>query len=297
MIRYKLLKENGINLKKITKKNNAYIIETDSDKYVIKENETNLDSVYKYLNARGFNYFPNYRIIDNYMVYNYIESIHEENSQKLEDLVYLISLLHLKTTRFNEVDLDDYKKIYENIDNKLTDLHDYYSNLNDQIDSEIYMSPSHYLLIRNISKIYEALIFSKNELDNWYELVKEKEKQRKVLIHNNLDIDHLLKSKNSYLISFSKSKIDFPVYDLYNLFTKYYREISFSNLFNIYKQKYPLNKSELSLLFIYISIPDKVIFKKNEYQNTIKVKDMLTKLSKSDKFIKSYYEKLEEKAN
>lgn len=297
MIRYKLLKENGINLKKITKKNNAYIIETDSDKYVIKENETNLDSVYKYLNARGFNYFPNYRIIDNYMVYNYIESIHEENSQKLEDLVYLISLLHLKTTRFNEVDLDDYKKIYENIDNKLTDLHDYYSNLNDQIDSEIYMSPSHYLLIRNISKIYEALIFSKNELDNWYELVKEKEKQRKVLIHNNLDIDHLLKNKNSYLISFSKSKIDFPVYDLYNLFTKYYREISFSNLFNIYKQKYPLNKSELSLLFIYISIPDKVIFKKNEYQNTIKVKDMLTKLSKSDKFIKSYYEKLEEKAN
>ena len=297
MIRYKLLKENGINLKKITKKNNAYIIETDSDKYVIKENETNLDSVYKYLNARGFNYFPNYRIIDNYMVYNYIEPIHEENSQKLEDLVYLISLLHLKTTRFNEVDLDDYKKIYENIDNKLTDLHDYYSNLNDQIDSEIYMSPSHYLLIRNISKIYEALIFSKNELDNWYELVKEKEKQRKVLIHNNLDIDHLLKSKNSYLISFSKSKIDFPVYDLYNLFTKYYREISFSNLFNIYKQKYPLNKSELSLLFIYISIPDKVIFKKNEYQNTIKVKDMLTKLSKSDKFIKSYYEKLEEKAN
>ena len=297
MIRYKLLKENGINLKKITKKNNAYIIETDSDKYVIKENETNLDSVYKYLNARGFNYFPNYRIIDNYMVYNYIESIHEENSQKLEDLVYLISLLHLKTTRFNEVDLDDYKKIYENIDNKLTDLHDYYYNLNDQIDSEIYMSPSHYLLIRNISKIYEALIFSKNELDNWYELVKEKEKQRKVLIHNNLDIDHLLKNKNSYLISFSKSKIDFPVYDLYNLFTKYYREISFSNLFNIYKQKYPLNKSELSLLFIYISIPDKVIFKKNEYQNTIKVKDMLTKLSKSDKFIKSYYEKLEEKAN
>ena len=297
MIRYKLLKENGINLKKITKKNNAYIIETDSDKYVIKENETNLDSVYKYLNARGFNYFPNYRIIDNYMVYNYIESIHEENSQKLEDLVYLISLLHLKTTRFNEVDLDDYKKIYENIDNKLTDLHDYYSNLNDQIDSEIYMSPSHYLLIRNISKIYEALIFSKNELDNWYELVKEKEKQRKVLIHNNLDIDHLLKSKNSYLISFSKSKIDFPVYDLCNLFNKYYREISFSNLFNIYKQKYPLNKSELSLLFIYISIPDKVIFKKNEYQNTIKVKDMLTKLSKSDKFIKSYYEKLEEKAN
>ena len=297
MIRYKLLKENGINLKKITKKNNAYIIETDSDKYVIKENETNLDSVYKYLNARGFNYFPNYRIIDNYMVYNYIEPIHEENSQKLEDLVYLISLLHLKTTRFNEVDLDDYKKIYENIDNKLTDLHDYYSNLNDQIDSEIYMSPSHYLLIRNISKIYEALIFSKNELDNWYELVKEEEKQRKVLIHNNLDIDHLLKSKNSYLISFSKSKIDFPVYDLCNLFNKYYREISFSNLFNIYKQKYPLNKSELSLLFIYISIPDKVIFKKNEYQNTIKVKDMLTKLSKSDKFIKSYYEKLEEKAN
>ena len=45
-------------------------------------------------------------------------------------------------------------------------------------------------------------------------MVKDKRKVRYVVVHNNLDLDHFLKGKNNYLISWDKSKIDLPIYDL-----------------------------------------------------------------------------------
>lgn len=291
MIKYKLLKENGLTPKSITKDKTAIIIETDNGKYAIKENETSLDKIYKYLNARGFNYFPNYIILDKYMIYNYIEDIEEDESQKLEDLIYLISLLHLKTTRYTKIDIDDYKIIYENLVNKINELKNYYTNLNDEIDSTIYMSPSQYLLVRNISTIYNALSFSKEKLDEYYELIKQNTSMRKVLIHKNYDLKHLRKNKTPFLISFSKSKIDIPIYDLVNIYNNSYNKKDFKNLLNIYESKYPLTKDELYLFFIYISIPEKITFEKNEYKNTLKVKNILDKLYKSDELIRPYFNK------
>lgn len=292
MIKYKLLKDNGFTPKSITKNKNAYIIDTENGKYVIKKDESHLDKTYNYLLARGFNYYPNYYKLDNYMIYDYIDNLQEDKNERLEDLIYLISLLHLKTTRYTNIDLADYKEIYENLMNKANDLYDYYTKLNDEIDSEIYMSPSFYLLARNISTVYSALSFSKKELDNWYDKVKKKDKQRKVLIHNNLDISHIRKNNSPYLISFTKSKVDYPIYDLYNLFKKY-NNLDFDNLFNIYQKKYPLKSDELILFFILISLPDKIIFTNDEYNNTILVKNMLSKLFNSDKLIRPYYQKKE----
>lgn len=290
MIKYKLLKDNGFTPKSITKNKNAYIIDTENGKYVIKKDEAYLNKTYNYLLARGFNYYPNYYKLDNYMIYDYIPNLEEDKNERLQDLMYLISLLHLKTTRYTNIDIADYKEIYENLMNKVNDLYDYYTKLNDEIDSEIYMSPSFYLLARNISTVYSALSFSKEELGNWYDKVKKKDKQRKVLIHNNLDISHIRKNNSPYLISFRKSKVDYPIYDLYNLYKKY-NDLDFDNLFNIYQKKYPLNSDELILFFILISLPDKIIFTNDEYNNTILVKNMLSKLFNSDKLIRPYYQK------
>ena len=62
MIKYKLLKDNGFTPKSITKNKNAYIIDTENGKYVIKKDESHLDKTYNYLLPRGFNYYPNYYI-------------------------------------------------------------------------------------------------------------------------------------------------------------------------------------------------------------------------------------------
>lgn len=290
MINYKLLKENGITPKTIKKINNSYLVETTNNKYIIKERNKDLKNKFNYLLSRGFTYFPNYTFVEDYDIYDFVEDITISEEEKLEELINLLSLLHTKTTRYKKVDIDDYKIIYEDLNNKIEQLNNYYIELNNLIDSKIYMSPSHYLLVLNISKIYSALSFCKEELDNWYELIKTTPKQRIAFIHNNPDTSHIIRNKNPYLISFNKSKLGMPIEDLLILYNKYSKNNNFDILLDNYQKRYPLKEEELKLFFIQISIPDEIKFTQDELNNTIQVKNTLEKLIYSDKLIRPYYE-------
>lgn len=292
MINYKLLKKNGINVKSIRKLNNSYLIGTSDNKYLVKDKDKELESKFSYLKSRNFDFFPSHFTLENYDLYDYLEDSNISDEERLYEIIDLISLLHMKTTRYKNIDLDDYKIIYEELDSKINYLSNYYNELNNVIDNEIYMSPSHYFLVLNISKIYSALSFCKQELDNWYELIKNNPKQRYAYIHNNLDLNHLISNSNPYLISWNKSKLDLPIYDLYNLYQKYYKITDFDILLNNYQKRYPLRNEELKLLFIKISIPEKIEFENDEYENIQKVKDVLESLNKGDKLIRPFYEKI-----
>lgn len=291
MIDYKLLKENNINPKYFKKVKSATLI---NNEYVLKENKGN-NKVFSYLDARNFNNYPSNKVLsDKYVLYEYLKDYNISDDERAIELINLVSLLHSKTTRYNSISIDDYKKIYEDIDNKIDKLYSYYSDLNELIEQEIYMSPSNYLLVRNISKVYSSLNYCKNELDNWYELVKESKKERVALIHNNLSLDHLIRNENSYLISWDKSKFDNPIYDLYNFYKNNYEKIEFSSLLEIYQKRYPLKQNELKLFFILISLPDKIEFTNNDFNNCKLVDKMLDYLYKTDSIISPYYPKNEE---
>ena len=291
MIDYKLLKENNINPKYFKKIKSAILI---NNEYVLKFNKNN-NEIFSYLSARGFNYYPSNKVLsDKYVLYEYLKDYNISGDERAIELINLVSLLHSKTTRYNSVSIDDYKKIYEEIDNKIDKLYSYYSDLNELIEQEIYMSPSNYLLVRNISKVYSSLNYCKNELDNWYELVKESKKQRVVLIHNNLSLDHLIRNENSYLISWDKAKFDNPIYDLYNFYKNNYEKIEFSSLLELYQKRYPLKPDELKLFFVLISLPDKIEFSNDCFNNCKLVDKMLDYLYKTDSIISPYYPKNEE---
>ena len=289
MINYKLFKDNGFNIKSIKKINTAYIVSDNNQKYVIKENKNDLKSIFDYLSSRNFSNFPNYSKLEGYDVFDYIEDTDISTEERLIEAINLLIMLHLKTTRYKNIDIDDYKKIYEELLGRVEYLNNYYITINDSIDNEIYMSPSHYLLVKNISKVYGALSFCKNELNSWYELIKNSSKQRAVLVHNNLDLSHVLYNKVPYLISWNKSKIDLPIYDLVSLYNKYYNSIDFSILLNNYMHKYPLSNEELKLFFIMISVPIKIEFTNNEYDNVKLVKDVISYINKGDELIRAYY--------
>ena len=291
MLNYKLFKDNGYNLKSIKKLNNTFLIESNNNRFIVKKKDNNEDKVYNYLLTRNFNYLPKYHHFNNYNIYEYINNNELSKEEKLSELVNLLAILHIKTTRFQNTQIDDYKIIYEDLYKRINYLLSYYNSLNDYIDNIIYMSPSEYLLIRNISKIYSSLSFASKELEEWYELIKNSKKQRKVLIHNNLDLDHFIYDKNPYLISWQKAKVDLPIYDLIDLYKKYYNDIDFSVLLNIYQKKYPLTKEELKLFFIIISIPDKIELSNNELLNIKKIKKILKRISLSNNLIRQYYQK------
>ena len=171
-------------ISKITIKNGVKII---NDEFVKKKKKREIDNIYNYLLSRSFDYFPEVlNEDDEYIYYRYINDIDEPREQKMVDLVNLVSLLHNKTTFYKEVDIDNYKYIYESISKEIEDTYSYYNIVMDNIESEVYMSPSNYLIARNITIIYNALRYSKRNIDRWYKMIENSRKLRVVMTHNNL---------------------------------------------------------------------------------------------------------------
>lgn len=277
-------------INKLTIKSNAKIID---NKIVIKEKKKeDMDKIYRYLKSRSFNYFPEPLLMDNkYEAYPYIEDTDEPREQKAIDLTHILSLLHNKTTFYREVDIDKNKEIYEDILEKLKYLNNYYNDLITLIEKEIYMSPSSYLIARNINIIFQSIYYAKNSIEDWYKKIENNKNERVVNIHNNINLDHYIKNDKPYLISWSKSKIDKPIYDLLSFYQNHYLELDFDDLFHYYESNYPLKEEERILLFTYMAIPPKIDIEKDEYKMCIKINKIIDYLYKTSNLIMNYQKK------
>ncbi len=286
-----LLKKYSLKPHRYQKEGNVTFIDTEDGRYALKHKQVNDNSIYKYLDSRSFVYYP--KILsddsDEFELTEYEEDFEMPEEQKILDLVDLVSLLHNKTTHFREVDEADYKKIFEDISNNIEYLYSDYNDRMNIIESHIYMSPSEYLLARNISKVYAALAYAKKELDRWYNLVANLRKERLVVIHNNLELSHFIRNKNAYLTSWRKARIDMPIFDLYKLYLHHSLEFDFGEILKRYEKNYPLSEAERTLFFILIALPDKLELTEHEYENCRKIGKMIDRLYKTEVLLSPYY--------
>lgn len=267
-----LLDNLGIKINSIKKIGKVTVI---NDKYVMKDIKRN-DNFYEYLLTRKFNYFPKiYNSISNIELMEYISDKDVPSEQRLEDIAYLTSILHLNTSFDKVVDLDSIKEIYESTIDKLTDLSNYYLDLQNVIEEEEFMSPANYLLIRNMSLIYKSINKSKMYLEKWYKEVEKNKSIRYVYTHGNLRNSHLLENDNLYLISWDNSKIDLPVKDIEILYRNSHFDISLKDILKVYEIKYPLKKEEKYLLYANILIPDKIACDQDEFSKINRVSDLI----------------------
>lgn len=260
------------------------------DKGFIIKPKNNIKT-YDYLHSRGVDFFPNYynEVNDDYDMVEYIDGIDYPNEQKTLDIMYLTSILHNKTLFYRELDLNRIKEIYEGVNKEIDEIRDYYLNINDQIDRTQFLSPRLYLLARNISIIYYCLSKAKELVDEWYEIVIEKKRERVVLNHNNLSNSHIVKRKREYLLSWDKASIDSPIYDIYHLYEEEYKNIDFITLLEYYEQKFPLLLEEKLLLIIKLMIPKKILFSEHCYQDTVMVSNLFIFLNKALR-LEKYFE-------
>ena len=281
-----ILKSKGITARGYKKKGKVTIIETTDGKYIYKEGKLN-KQILNYLKSRNFDYLPLFLNAkdDPYQLTTYIQDLDIPKEQKILDLVKLTALLHSKTTHYKEIDLDYYEEIYEDLDNNLNYLYLYYTDLITLIESKVYMSPSEQLLARNITKIYDTISENKKRLENWHSHIKEKRKERRVILHNNLKLDHFLEADEPYLVSWDKSRVGSPVFDIYKLYQTHALDFDFETILHEYENQYPLMKDERELLFILISQPDLINLKKSEYQNCKVVSKMIDKIYKTEMLI------------
>lgn len=267
------------------------VLETTSGNFVVKPKENDISNVYRYLQSRNFYDYP--KLVDSSRedvnVFDYVQDTSMPAEQKAQDLIDVLARLHQKTTYFKTVSLDTYQEIYESIDSNILYFRQYYDSMFDFIFSSVYMAPSEYLFMRNCSKILSSLDFAKRELDEWFELVKTEDKQRVCFIHNNICLEHYLKSDQDYFISWEKSKIDSPILDLVHFYQTDYFNVEFSSLFQKYQEKFPLHEAEKKLFFILISLPRKVTLSDSEFQNCKMVRECLDYLYKTEALIRPYY--------
>jgi len=256
-----ILKKNNLRATSYEKIGKTVKIDTNNGSYIIKKTKDNKD-IFNYLITRNFNYYPD--IIDydnNYSITRYIDNIDIPNEQKMNDLIKLVALLHLKTTYYKELNDSEYKQLYEDLSNNISYLKEYYNEIISIIDTKVYMSPSEYLLARNISIINSSLNYSENKINDWYKKISTSDKYRVSVIHNNLNLSHFIKNNNDYLISWDKAKIDTPLFDLYKLYNNHVLDFDFTDILKRYESIYPLTEDELELFYILISIPKKIRIK------------------------------------
>lgn len=275
---------------KITKNNNVYIFYTMEGNYVIKLNpKIDYIKLYEYLFMRNFSYVP--LLIqdsrDDALVIKYEEDFPISGEQKSFDLINLITLLHTKTCYYKKITIDTYKEIYECISDNLKYVENYYNDLFLNYLEEEYNTPSHYLLLRNFSLINNAINYSFKKLDEWFNLIQDKEKQRVVLVHNNLRLEHMIKNKDEYLISWDNCKIDTPVLDLYKFYLNEWENVSFKELFETYNNQFELLEEEKILLFVLISIPYEVVMTDKEIEVCRNLKKLINYLNSSSKIVEN----------
>lgn len=289
-----ILKKYNIKPHRYEKNGKVIMVSDEVNKYVIKKNQRNQE-IFEYLRNRSFDYYP--KILndsnDSYEISEYIYDDYIPDEQKMLDLIKLVSLLHNKTTHYKEVDFADYKTIYETLSNNIEYLYSYYNDIITLIETKVYMSPSEYLLARNISKIFGSLNFSKQELEKWYKLVENKTKQRVVVLHNNLDLSHFRSNTKNYLLSWDKAKLGIPIFDLYILYKRHGLDFNFEEILKYYESSYKLQEDEKILFFILIALPDKIEFDGTLYEQTKKIGKFLDLSYKTESLISPYYTKNE----
>ena len=103
-----------------------------------------------------------------------------------------------------------------------------------------------------------------------------------------MNIDHFIKKDKPYFISWDKSKIDMPIYDILNLYKNHYLDFEFMDILKFYESKYPLLPEERLLLFVLMALPDEIDMTKTEYNICIKVRNLLDYLAKTEYLTTEY---------
>lgn len=290
MSNYKyFLDKHDLKVNKITKVDDSIIVITPLGQFVFKDADIN---IYNYLLSRGFDYFP--KIVDyndTTIMFEYVENISCKFEQKAQDYIKLLSLLHFKTSYYKKTNIDEYKAIYEDIHNKLKDVINYYNSLINIIESKEYMSPAEYLVARNITNIFMLIDYGFKELEEWFKLVKNSNKKRVVTLYNKIDLNNMIEGINSsYLTDYNNLSEGLPIFDLCNFFKKYCLKIDFTSSINKYQKIFKLSNEELKLLFVLISIPEKIVIK-NSINSISTIKNQIKKIYIIIDFLNSKEEK------
>lgn len=271
-------------------KNNKLLDFNDGSKVLIKPKKRyDLEEVYNYLDSHNVNnYLKPLKITDKEIYFPYLPNKYLDNDYLAKRLVLNLSLLHNKTTIYKEIDKDKQKEEYDNLKNKIIYLNQYYYTLQDVIESKVYMSSLEYLFIRNVSIIYSALNYSRELLDKWNDLIKNKKTIRLVYCHGKCELDHFLNQDEGYFISMENAHLDRPIFDFLCFYNKNYNDTDMISNFKFYQHRYRYDEEEMTYFLLKLVMVEKIDIYKVNLSKTIELNNYFDRLKSISDFVLEY---------
>ncbi len=286
-------------ISKYTYLKNIKVLTYNDEKVLIKRKKKyDLEKIYKYLDDHNItNYLKPFKMTDKNLYFNYLDKRVLSTDELAKHLVYALSDLQNKTTTYKEIDKDKLKEEYDNFNNRITYLEEYYFTLQDMIENKVYMAPSEYLFIRNVSIIYQALNYAKSTLESWYKLMKEKKTERYVYCHGKCELSHFISADYDYFISLENAHLGRPTEDFVRFFKTNCNDTDMLSNFKYYQHRYHYTEEEYLYFLINITIPIKIDIYKSSLNKCVELVDFFDRLKITSDFIlkndkdKHHYEK------
>lgn len=266
------------------------VICNNDKKYVYKSRIKSKEKTFEYLKSKGFvNYLTYERETEKYEIYPFIKEEKIPPEDKAQELIYLLSLLHIKTTTHQETNIKETQELYEDSKTKIHELRKFYYEQQDITETKVFMSPEEQLLMNNISNFYKALNYAEHKLEEWYKLKKQEKTERLTQLHNNISLNHFLISKeNKVIIDWEQASKGIVIYDFLKFYQNEFNNIEMISLFKLYQSKYQYTKSEQLLFEALLAVPPKVEFNKTHILNTINTRLAVNYVNKTSQFLSEY---------
>ncbi|WP_102345379.1 spore coat protein YsxE [Bacillus sp. Marseille-P3661] len=207
------------------------------------------------LNRNGYDYY----------LMPWIESARSSIGEIHEDLLKEIARIHTLTTIKEKIKQEHIQNFYEKSKYEIEKRKLDYEKFIDRCEQHVYMSPFELLYCTYFIQLMNMEEGALRQLEDWYELAKEKKTDRFVICHGNLAPSHVLYDENgqSYLTNFERTYSASPIYDLLTFFRKMFNSFpqplsNAHNLYFHYNRFHKLTEDEQQLLFYYLSSTKKV---------------------------------------
>lgn len=272
--------------------NNKIITYPDKTIFIKMRSSYNIEEVYKYLDDHAVNnYLKPVEVTDKELIFPYFEKTSLTDDEISKRLVLNLTIWQNKTTTYQKLNLDEVKNFYESTKKEINYLFSYYRDIILQLETKVYYLPTEYLFLRNSSIINRQLRVAADLLEEWYETVKNKERERLVYCHGKCELAHFLPIDDGYFISLEQAHLGRVSDDIENLFRKNFSSIDLVTTYNLYQRKYPYTLDEKLFLFVKLAIPPKIDIYPCNLETNKRLLDFYEQLIDFNKFILEEQEK------
>ena len=276
----------------------VYKVKTETKFYCLKivENKK-LETAYNHITTLKLEHFV--RLIPNrehhcltcygeryFYVMEYLEADKDiKKEMKLKTYYEYLAYLHHHSFFYQHIEKDFLKKQKQDLFNIIQERKNQYENFMKQFELMKFRSPSGWMLVLNYYRMSECFHQAYRYLNDYYEMMNNQDDMRLSLTYNHFSYEHIF-IYESQLISIDRMRIDFCIYDIYDMFQNIEpMNENYDSLFTVYLQNVDLLQEEKLLLSCLLSIIPQIQFIQDEEHNIIEMSRVLCYMESINRII------------